>query len=43
MTRKEQTKKSTKPKFSRAALYALFVKPGDIAFRKGERVRGFSI
>lgn len=45
MAKKEQTKKSTKLKLklNRAALYALFVKPGDIAFRKGEKVRGFSI
>jgi hypothetical protein len=43
MVKKEENKKSVKPKLSKAALYALFVKPGDIAFRKGEKVRGFSI
>jgi hypothetical protein len=43
MAKKAQTKKNTKPKLSKAVLYALFVKPGDIAFRKGEKVRGFSI
>ena len=43
MERKPRPKKRNNPKLSKAALYALFVKPGDIAFRKGEKVRGFSI
>jgi hypothetical protein len=30
-------------RLSKATLYRMFVKPGDIAFQKGEKVGGFSI
>jgi hypothetical protein len=43
MEKKPRANDNTEPKLSKAALYALFVKPRYITFRKGEKVRGFLI
>lgn len=43
MAKQSQTKKRSKRRLTKADLYALFVKPGDILFRNGEKVCGFSI